>query len=87
MPSSFTVRGRAQGPNPRRSEDHLPTATSKYHDHGSHEEEEEGEEGSEEVVRTFFRIRERLDESPAALLLAIAVRRYSWRAMLLPSNT
>jgi hypothetical protein len=29
----------------------------------------------------------RLDESPAALLLSIAVRRYSWRAMLLPSNT
>jgi hypothetical protein len=62
--------------------------SSKDHDHGSHEEEEEGEEGSEEdLIRTFFRIRKRLDESPAALLLAIAVKRYSWRAMLLPSNT
>jgi hypothetical protein len=30
---------------------------------------------------------QRLDESPAALPLATAVRRYSWRAMLLPSNT
>jgi hypothetical protein len=88
MPSSFTVRGRAQGLNPRRSEDHLPTATlTKDHDHGSHEEEEEGEEGSEEVIRTFFRIRKRLDENPAALLLGATVRRYSWRAMLLPSNT
>jgi hypothetical protein len=61
--------------------------SSKDHDHGSHEEEEEGEEGGEEVVRTFFRIRKRLDESPAALLLGIAVSGYSWRAMLLPSNT
>ena len=62
--------------------------SSKDHDHGSDEEEEESEEGSEEdLIRTFFRIRERLDESPAALLLGIAVSVYSWRAMLLPSNT
>ena len=50
MPWSFTVRRRAQGPNPRRSTDHLPTnnAHAKDHDHG-HEEEEEEEEGGEEV--------------------------------------
>jgi hypothetical protein len=76
-------------------------AHAKDHDHG-HEEEDEEEEGSEEVlIRTFaFRFArhpcgvspERPDESPAALLLgATRVRagpdRYSWRAMLLPSNT
>jgi hypothetical protein len=55
--SSFTVRGRAQGPDPRRSVDHLPTQlSSKDHDHGKDEEEEEGEEGREEgiVIRAFF---------------------------------
>jgi hypothetical protein len=51
--------------------------SSEEHDHGSHEEEEEGEEGGEEVIRTFFRIRKRLDENPAALLLGIAVSDYS----------
>jgi hypothetical protein len=28
VPSSFTVRGRAQGPNPRRSVNHLPTTNT-----------------------------------------------------------
>ena len=88
---SFTARG-----EPKDQIRDAPLTTyrrqhsSKDHDHGSHEEEEEGEEGSEEVrhlIRTFFRIRERLDENPAALLLAVGVGRYSWRAMLLPSNT
>jgi hypothetical protein len=51
MPSSFTVRGRAQGLNPRRSKRPPTDATlTKDHDHGSHEEEEEDEEGSEEVL-------------------------------------
>jgi hypothetical protein len=78
MQSSFTVSGRPPTDGNNSSEEH---------DHGSHEEEEEGEEGGEEVIRTFFRIRKRLDENPAALLLSIAVRSYSWRAMLVPSNT
>src|SRR5438876_738534 len=76
VPSSFTVRG---GPKDQIRDAQKTTYrrqhSSKDHDHGSHEEEEEGEEGSEEdLIRTFFRIRERLDESPAALLLSLAVR-------------
>jgi hypothetical protein len=84
-------------------QNHLPTnnATAKDHDHG-HEEEVEEEEGSEEVlIRTFaFRFArrpsgvspERPDESPAALLsdathVSATRERYSWRDMLLPSNT
>jgi hypothetical protein len=51
----FTVRGRAQGTNPRRSADHLPTnnAQPKDHDHGHEEEaqeEESGEEGQGVVI-------------------------------------
>jgi hypothetical protein len=84
----FTARGPerdAQNTTYRRQH------SSKEYDHGSHEEEEEGEEGGEEVlIRCFFRIRKRLDENPAALLLRTlrtAAGRYSWCAMLLPSNT
>jgi hypothetical protein len=70
MPCLFTVRGGPQSSitTCRRQ------LSSKDHDHGSHEEEEEGEEGSEEVVRTFFKIRERLDESPAAFALKAGAR-------------
>jgi hypothetical protein len=71
---SFTARGPgrdAQKTTYRRQH------SSKDHDHGSHEEEEEGEEGGEEVIRSFFRIRKRLDENPAALLLGVAVGDYS----------
>jgi len=79
MQSSFTVRGRAQGPKSA-TLSRPPTDGNTHqeeHDHGSHEEEEEGEEGGEEVIRSFFRIRKRLDENPAALLLGIAGSDYS----------
>jgi len=88
---AIVIHGKAAGPRTKSATLTRPptdgNTPAKDHDHGSYEEEEEGEEGSEEVIRTFFRIRKRLDESPAALLLGIAVSVYSWRAMLLPSNT